>query len=149
MNKMTLPTELEYNANTRNNYFKQEAKGNVSGQGETDDGLITLENSQEDELEPQRKRKRKKNLVYKPVCDYKELSFAPRMIFQNKIQVKEAIKRHVIIKGYNVNGQEITPTGWKRYAKKIILGGSILERSKIRKLFKSLFMKGSISIKEV
>lgn len=103
MNKMTLPTELEYNANTRNNYFKQEAKGNVSGQGETDDGLITLENSQ-DELEPQKKRKRKKNLVYKPVCDYKELSFAPRMDFQNKIQVKEAIKRHVIIKGYNVNG---------------------------------------------
>lgn len=60
MNKMTLPTELEYNANTRNNYFKQEAKGNVSGQGETDDGLITLENSQEDELEPQRKEEKKK-----------------------------------------------------------------------------------------
>ncbi|XP_050219968.1 uncharacterized protein LOC126670310 [Mercurialis annua] len=72
-----------------------------SDYADTDDGLVTPNSSDEENLHP-KKRKRRTRLHYNPKWRHEELEFKMHMTFLNRIQVKHAVQQWAICHGHDV-----------------------------------------------
>ncbi|KAF2324611.1 hypothetical protein GH714_015649 [Hevea brasiliensis] len=66
-----------------------------------DDGFETPDNNDKNDIDIGRK-KRKRNLVYNPLCNHANINFEVGMIFEGPQQFRDCITKYGIINGYDI-----------------------------------------------